>query len=142
MIPKSIRESFWEQSNTIKEYDNRKLLVRNRNATLWNCVLIAKRDIATVSEVNENEAREYFKIINDIEYALKQAFNYDKINYLTLMMADEHVHTHIIPRYKEDKEFAWLTWTDKGRPWPNTISQDNVSQEILDQIKTEILKFL
>jgi diadenosine tetraphosphate (Ap4A) HIT family hydrolase len=69
-------------------------------------VLVAKRDLAEVSEVNEEEAKEYFAIIKDIESALKKAFDYDKINYLTLMMVDEHVHTHILPRYKEEKTFA------------------------------------
>lgn len=109
----SIREVFDEQHNLIKEYANRKLLNRNRNSTLGNCVLIAKRDIANVSEVNESEAKEYFAIIRAVESALKQAFDYDKINYLTLMMVDEHVHTHILPRYKQPKQFAGHTWTDE-----------------------------
>lgn len=101
-----IRDAFDEENNIIKEYDNRKLLIRNKNSTLGNCVLIAKRNIATVSDVNEYEAREYFEIIKEVESALKEAFHYDKINYLTLMMVDEHVHTHILPRYHEPKQFA------------------------------------
>ena len=116
MEKSTIWDIFDEQHNLIKEYDNRKLLMRNKNSTLGNCVLIAKRDIAEVSQVNENEAKEYFEIIKEVESALKEAFDYDKINYLTLMMVDEHVHTHILPRYKQPKEFAGVHWTDEGRP--------------------------
>lgn len=140
METKSIRDVFDEKNNLIKEYDNRKLLIRNKNSTLWNCVLVAKRDLAEVSEVNEQEAKEYFAIIKDIESALKKAFDYDKINYLTLMMVDEHVHTHILPRYKEEKTFAWMNRTDEWRPWPNTPVKDSPSQDVLDQVKQEILK--
>jgi diadenosine tetraphosphate (Ap4A) HIT family hydrolase len=59
---------------------------------------------------------------------------------LTLMMVDEHVHTHILPRYKEEKIFAWMTWTDEWWPWPNTSVKDSLSQDVLDQVKQEILK--
>lgn len=142
MEKSKIWDVFDEDHNLIKEYENRKLLVRNKNSTLGNCVLIAKRDIANVSDVNENEAKEYFEIIREVESALKQAFHYDKINYLTLMMVDEHVHTHILPRYHEIKQFAWITWTDEWWQWPTTPVKQTPSQEILDQVKQEILKNL
>ena len=86
-----IWEVFDEKNNLIKEYPLWKLLVRNRNSTLGNCVVIVKRHLESFSEINEEEMKELAAVIKETETAIKRAFNYDKINWLMLMMKDKHL---------------------------------------------------
>jgi len=94
------------------------------------------------SDISEEEMKEFTYVVKDIEKALKSTFNYDKINYLMLMMKDKHTHFHIIPRYAQEKEFTGLTWKDEGWPLNPGGVKEAVSQEVLNQVKQEIKKNL
>ncbi|MDA2922556.1 hypothetical protein MYX07_04810 [Patescibacteria group bacterium AH-259-L07] len=76
---------------------------------------------------------------------MKQSFSYDKINYQILMMKDKHTHFHIVPRYSGPRNFAGTIWTDDG--WPHIFTskarhKDPVEQDVLQQVKEEIIKNL
>ncbi len=131
---------FDEQNNLIKEYKHWKLLIRNRNTTLGNCVAITKRHMQNLSEITPQEMEEFAYLVKDIETALKQSFSNDKINYMMLMMKDPHAHFHIIPRYSETRNFAGIEWSDEGWPRTPSMKKPSVSNEILKQVKDEILK--
>ena len=45
-------------------------------------------------------------------------FDFQKINYLALMMVDPHVHFHVIPRYSSSREFGGATCLDAAWPKP------------------------
>ena len=51
---------------------------------------------------------------------------------------DKHTHFHIIPRYKEPREFAGMTWVDDFVPDPLVQQREQVSQNALDKIKKKI----
>lgn len=132
-------ENFEEDKNLIKEYKCWKLLIRNKTKTLGNCVLIIKRDVRKFSELNSDEFAEFATIVIEVEKALKSAFEYDKINWMMLMMVDPQVHFHIFPRYQEPRNFAGIEWVDTG--WKSGMPEDvnfEVSQDVLDQIAVEI----
>ena len=57
-----------------------------------------------------------------IERALRAAFDYQKLNYLALMMVDPHVHFHVIPRYSEAREFEGSTFLDAAWPKPPDLT--------------------
>ena len=138
MENKSLK-TFEDSKNLIREYKHWKLLIRNRNQTLGNCVLILKRPVTRFSEATPEEFLELHDIIVDIETALKKAFGYNIMNYQMLMMKDKEVHFHIIPRYDGPRKFAGLTWTDEGWPGLPGEMKKAVSQEILDSMKKEII---
>ena len=79
----------------IKEYKYWVVLVRNKQVTLGSLVLAYKDEVRNFSEVKKEGFLELEVVIKDIEITLKKIFKYDKINYLTLMMLDKEVHTHI-----------------------------------------------
>jgi len=139
----NIFEVFDEENNLIKEYTHWKLLVRNRNSTLGNCVVVIKRHLESFSEATPEEMAEFAQVVKDIEGALKKLFNYDKMNWLMLMMKDKHVHFHVLPRYSEVKEFYGLQWEDHA--WPSMTKifsekKEPLTQEMLNKIKEEIKK--
>lgn len=138
----NIFEVFDEKNNLIKDYEHWKILARNRNTTLGNCVAITKRHMERFSDVAPQEMQEFAQVVKDIEGALQRSFAYDKINYLMLMMKDNHVHFHIIPRYATPRNFAGIQWTDDDWPKSSHLVKAEVPQEILQQIKQEIIKNL
>lgn len=138
----NIFEVFDEKNNLIKEYKHWKLLVRNRNTTLGNCVAITKRHMENFSDITSEEMKEFAQVVKDAEKSLKQSFFYDKINYLMLMMKDSHAHFHIIPRYAAPRNFAGAQWTDDDWPKFSYLVKAEVPQEVLQQIKKEIIKNL
>ena len=134
-----IFEVFDDKSNLIREYKYWKLLVRNRNTTLGNCVAITKRHMEKFSDIDAKEMEEFSHVVKDIEKALQQRFSYDKINYLMLMMHDKHTHFHIVPRYATPRTFAGIEWTDDEWPKSSHILKPEVSPEVLQLIKEEII---
>ena len=58
----------------------------------------------------------------ELERALRAAFDYQKLNYLALMMVDPHVHFHVIPRYSEAREFEGSTFLDAAWPKPPDLA--------------------
>lgn len=137
-----IFEVFDEKNNLIKEYKHWKLLIRNRDTTLGNCVAITKRHLEHFSDIAPEEMTEFTQVVKDIEKSLKQSFAYDKINYLMLMMKDKHTHFHIIPRYSVPKNFAGIDWTDDEWPKSSHLVKPAVTFDVLQQVKAEIVKNL
>jgi diadenosine tetraphosphate (Ap4A) HIT family hydrolase len=142
MLCCNIWDIFDEKNNFIKEYKHWKLLIRNRNQTLGNCVAITKRHLEAFSEITPEEMQEFAQVVKDVENSLKKSFSYDKINYQMLMMVDNHTHFHIIPRYSSPRKFAGREWTDDGWPKLPGPQKEPVPQDILQQVKEELLKNL
>src|SRR5205085_6799794 len=76
------------------------------------------------------------EIVPRLEAALKTVVDYEKINYLMLMMVDPHVHFHIFPRYSGGREAKGIAITDHG--WPGR--PDLKSAVRLDERDMEALR--
>ncbi|OJU81615.1 MAG: hypothetical protein BGO10_08385 [Chlamydia sp. 32-24] len=55
---------------------------------------------------------EFFLIGSKIKQALKILFKPDKMNYAALSNTSPVIHMHIIPRYKEPRQFNGITFKD------------------------------
>ena len=111
--------------------------LRPGQATLAAGVLSLNRYAASFAEVSAAEMAELAVLVGQLERAVKAAFDYDRINYLMLMMVDHHVHFHVIPRYQGLRQFAGLDWVDGG--WPAvpvlSVSQHQDQPELLLKIR-------
>lgn len=112
-----ILEKFDSEKNSIKEYKHWHLLLRNDQVTLGSLVLIEKSFKNKYSEISGSSFLEFGEIIKKIEPTLNELFSYEKINYLMLMMKDDEVHYHIIPRYSKVRCFNSIEFIDYG--WPS-----------------------
>ena len=137
-----IFDVFDEKNNLIKEYTYWKLLIRNRNTTLGNCVAITKRHMESLSDITPQEMADFVHVAKDIERAAREAFRCDKFNYLMLMMKDKHTHFHILPRYASQREFGGIVWVDEDWPKSTHIIKDPVPPELLLQVKKELAKYV
>ena len=108
----------------IKTYEHWHVLLRPGQVTIGSLVLVAKEDIHAYSGLSEKAMLEKSQVISDIEKVLKKRFDYDKINYLMLMMVDPCVHFHVIPRYSFAVDFCDKSFADASWPNPPDLSTD------------------
>lgn len=132
------KEKFRVNELLIFESEHWTWSLRPLQPTLGAGVLALKRYAESFSDITEEEGKDLAVIIRVIEGRLKQAYDYDKINYLMLMMVDPHVHFHIIPRYSEAIEFEGISLQDKGWPGPPSLEADELSDDILFAIQAKL----
>jgi len=73
------------------------------------------------------------------EGVLREAFTFDKINYLLLMMVDKHVHFHIIPRYVDARTACGIEFIDTAWPKPPDVTQ---AVDLTDKQFAKLLRLL
>ena len=112
------REKFRIPAFTIREYDHWVWSLRPLASTLGAGVVSARYYKPHFSDMSATGCAELSTVVKDVESRLKAAFQYDKINYLMLMMNDPHVHMHVIPRYATPRDCGGSTWTDDTWPKP------------------------
>jgi diadenosine tetraphosphate (Ap4A) HIT family hydrolase len=131
---------FGYPESLVVEYDYWVVLLRPQQATLGALVLICKEDADALSAVSVEAFTELKEITTCIESGLKGCYNYDKINYLMLMMVDPDVHFHVLPRYSVSRFIDQTEFTDPNWPGPPDLGKaNNVSDRVMQQIR-ETLK--
>ena len=134
---------FGYPSTLIKEYKYWVVLLREKQITIGSLVIICKEEKKSVSTISSAAFSELQDVLFFVEKLLKQEFKADKINYLTLMMIDPHVHTHVIPRYSSLLKFNSKDYLDANWPGPPTINEyislsDEDFVSLLERIKYAI----
>jgi diadenosine tetraphosphate (Ap4A) HIT family hydrolase len=127
---------------SIHETAHWKWSIRSPHCTLGSGILSLKRYAEKLSDITPDEGTDLSQITKVVENTLKYVFNYDKINYLMLMMVDLNVHFHVVPRYSRTIEFAGLTWVDKGWPALPDLSAPQYETSILVAIKNKLVNEL
>lgn len=102
----------------IHEYHHWVVQLRPEQATLGALVLCCKDPASQFSDISTGAFAELPVAVTSIEGALRGVFNYEKINYLMLMMVDPDVHFHVLPRYSEPQTFSGTSFEDPGWPGP------------------------
>ncbi|MGH7961224.1 MAG: HIT family protein [Candidatus Binatia bacterium] len=105
------------------EYRHWAVLLRPKQITAGSLVLVCKEDVTRLPDVSPSAFIELRTVTTDIESALRQAFSFDKINYILLMMVDKHVHFHVLPRYLAPKEACGVVFTDQDWPKPPDVTR-------------------
>ena len=76
-------------------------------------VLLKDENIEDFLAIEGETREEFFQIGEDVKKALKVIFQPDKMNYAALSNTSPVIHVHIIPRYKESREFAGVVFKDE-----------------------------
>ena len=109
-------EKFGYPDTLIKAYEHWLVLLRPQQVTLGSLVLVCKEPATRFSDVSTAAFTGLREAIGAIEGTLGELYEYQKINYLMLMMVDPDVHYHVIPRYESVRSFAGQQVLDHG--WP------------------------
>ena len=113
---------FGYPASLLHEYRSWVVLLRPAQPTLGSLVLACKEDATSLGSVSGAAYAELSTATADLERALREVFDFRKINYLALMMVDPHVHFHVIPRYAEPREFEGAKCEDAAWPKPPDLS--------------------
>lgn len=108
--------TFGGEPNVWLQNDHWVVLVRPKQVTLGASVLMPKRSVLSIAELETQELLAFGAICRELERRLRDRFSFDKINYLMLAMKDPLLHFHVIPRYAAERQFGNRSWTDNA--WP------------------------
>jgi diadenosine tetraphosphate (Ap4A) HIT family hydrolase len=100
-----------------------RVLVRPKQPTFGALVLICKDDAKAFSDITAEAFADLQVAVKNVESMLRAAVNYQKINYLMLMMVDPDVHFHVIPRYDGERTHEGQTFRDAGWPGPPALGE-------------------
>ncbi len=114
--PTETLEKFGYPDTLLSESQHWVVLLHPKQVTAGCMVLAIKGDIRNMPDVAPEAYAELAAVTAGLEGALKETLNFDKINYLKLMMVDPQVHFHVIPRYASERTVAGVTFDDPG--WP------------------------
>ncbi|MET0248221.1 MAG: HIT family protein [Sphingobium sp.] len=109
-------EKFGWPATLVADFTHWAVLLRPAQPTLGSLVLAAKSEATAFGDLPAGAHAELEQITRAIEGALRAAVDYDKLNYLMLMMVDPYVHFHVLPRYDGERSGCGLTIADAG--WP------------------------
>ena len=109
---------FGHPDSMLAEFPHWLVLLRPAQVTLGSLVLVCKEEAERFGDISPEASRELQQVTARIEAVLTDTFQYDKINYLMLMMVDPDVHFHVLPRYAEKRSYEGLTFKDDAWPGP------------------------
>lgn len=107
----------------VGEYDHWVVLLRPAQVTIGSLVLASREEAQRFPDLSREGFGELKKVTGDLEAALAEAFQYDRINYLMLMMVDKHVHYHVIPRYSAPVRVDGRDYADEHWPGPPDVTR-------------------
>lgn len=128
-------EKFGYPGTLLKETEHWCILMRPAQVTLGALVLCSKHQAASLSSLPESAFAEMASATRHIEKSLTAFRPYDKINYLALMMADPHVHFHVLPRYASQQEFAGASFADPAWPGPPDLK---IAANMTENVKSKL----
>jgi diadenosine tetraphosphate (Ap4A) HIT family hydrolase len=141
-LAKPFADTFSADTLTLFKTDLWSVLVRKGQSTLGSLVLAANRNFISASEMTPEEAGEFPYVVGQLEGALRGAFNFDKINYVCLMMVDRHYHFHVYPRYEAPRTYDGVEYTDETWPRPVNITVPPSDDEFLIRLRDHLHQFL
>jgi len=81
-------------------------------ALLGRCYLLLKRPETDALALTPEEQSDMFTLATRVRKAMQSLWDPDHFNYAFLMNQTPQVHFHLIPRYKQRREFASGTFVD------------------------------
>ncbi len=111
-----------ETIENIAEYEHWVVLLRRGQITAGSLVLACKGPATSLPQVGPEAFAELTQVTSGLEHALRSAFQFDRINYVLLMMVDPQVHYHVVPRYETNRSAAGLTFEDTRFPGPPDVA--------------------
>ena len=115
-------EKFGYPATLLREFEHWVILLRPAQVTLGSLVLAAKSDATAYHQIPREAFAEQADAVQAIEAALASFTQYERLNYLMLMMVDPNVHFHVIPRYSEPRQWAGIEFPDAGWPGPPQLA--------------------
>lgn len=109
---------FGHPATLIGETEHWVVLLRPAQLTLGSLVVAAKSHATAFGALPAAAHADLAAVTRRVEVMLREAVDYQRINWLMLMMVDPNVHFHVFPRHEGTRSFGGLTLPDPSWPGP------------------------
>ncbi len=96
-------------------WENENFFIQQHDSPLPWVKLFTKKIYKELSDIPFDIKLEMFGLIEEIERALREFYNPDKINIASFGNMLPHMHWHIIARFQNDPYFPKTTWEEPVR---------------------------
>lgn len=120
-MSKPTESKFGDPETRIAQTAHWTVLLRPKQPTLGSLVLVCREPVQAFSELSAAAYADLRDVVSRVEPTLKAVSDYQRINYLMLMMVDPDVHFHVIPRYDGVRRFGGDEYPDAGWPGPPAL---------------------
>ncbi|WP_375427382.1 HIT family protein [uncultured Sphingomonas sp.] len=124
---KEFRDKFRIEENLLHRTDGWTVSLRPGACTLGACVISADRPHGSLAGIDAREAAALVAAVSWFETRARATFGADKFNYLALMMVDDQLHLHALPRYASPRDLGGVSWTDPGWPGQPDLKHANTA---------------
>ncbi len=125
------------EDDLVKRYDHWTVFVNLNQEHLGRCIIKLNRHLVDFFEVTEEEREELFgTVVPELKVALKRSFDPDLFNYASLGNCVRHLHLHVIPRYKDEREFEDVVFRDRN--WNSHYKPYDEDFEVSDEVRHSI----
>ena len=116
------------------------LVLNTDQSLLGRCFLALKRPETDVTALTDDELRDLWAAARRVRAALGKLWAPDHFNYAFLMNVEPQAHFHIIPRYRDRREFLGGTYVDPGfgghyTVGPERILSDDAYAGVIDALR-------
>ena len=123
----------------LKEFKHWVIIIRENVVTLGSCIIILKSGKPFLKDVSSEEMEEFSEACKWFEDKTKSLYGAEKWNYCAMMMKDEFVHFHAIPRYSKKINYYDKVWIDTDWPKGTSLNKIDVDKETLMKIKKDMI---
>lgn len=123
----------------LKEFKHWVIIIRENVVTLGSCIIILKSGKPFLKDVSSEEMAEFSEVCNWFESRTKELYGAEKWNYCAMMMKDEFVHFHAIPRYSKPVFMYDKEWIDEDYPKGTKLNKIEVDTTTLMRIKEDMI---
>lgn len=109
--------------------------IRPLQCTIGASILSLSRPAEKMLELTSEEGADLAKMSKVIESTLDKCFGQDKMNYIMLMMVDNHIHYHVVPRYSQPVDFDGKKYEDACWPKPPVLDTGKLEESELLKIR-------
>lgn len=114
------------------------IIFRESTTTLGNCIFICNRECPTFSNLTSEEMAEFPELCKWYEDKIKTLYGAVKFNYVAMMMKEEFVHFHVIPRYDKKIEKYGLIWEDIDYPKGTKLGKIEIDESVKQLIINDL----
>ena len=90
------------------------------------CNVVFKEHKSEITDLTEEEAKAFMNDVRKVAKAIQKAFNPDKINYGAFADTMQHLHFHLVPKYKDGADWGRMFEMNPGKRLLNEEEYDEL----------------
>ncbi len=87
------------------------------------CRVILNRHAREMTDLDAAERDALMRIVYEVEAAVRETMQADKVNLASLGNMTPHVHWHVVPRFRDDRHFPGPIWAAAQRHTPVPVER-------------------